>query len=437
MLLTDRAVLSYVANHPECSRSQVRRDVAPDASASTVWRALRRLVDDGLLEVVGEGRGTRYCVAGGEAVIAHLRTPFEQRPRAGYHSEFVGSYRPNESRYLTEADRAELEKAGTPVLEPYHASMGVTYAQRVRKQLEVDMSWASSRLEGNSYDHLETDFLVRTGRTARGKSLDETVMILNHKNATRYVVESLAEIEIGWPDLRNIHSLLATQLIRDRSLVGSLRRMPVAVGRSSYTPLEDRFALQNELDIVLAKAARISDPFEQSFFLLVHIPYLQPFADVNKRTSRIASNIPLLKADLAPMSFFAIDDRDYILGLLGVYELNDVSLLREAFVDGYIEAARRYRYLRPEAIRIDRVEVVYRRFTNRAVRRCILRWRGFEPRRVWRMIEDADIPLADQQDVFDFVESSFRTLHPGIAVLYGVEPEALEGLELEAEVTNR
>ncbi len=431
MLLTDRAVLSYVANHPERSRSQVRRDVAPDASASTVWRALRRLVDDGLLEVVGEGRGTRYRVAGGESVLAHLRTPFQNRPPAVYHSEFVGSYRPNESRYLTDADRAELEKAGTPVLEPYHASMGVTYAERVRKQLEVDMSWASSRLEGNSYDHLETDFLVRTGRTADGKSFDEAVMILNHKNATRYVVEKLAEIEIGWADLRNIHSLLSNRLIRDRSLVGSLRRMPIAVGRSSYTPLEDRFALQEELDMVLSRAARISDPFEQSFFLLVHIPYLQPFADVNKRTSRIASNIPLLKADLAPMSFFAIDDHDYIRGLLGVYELNDVSLLRQAFVNGYVEAARRYRYLRPEAIRIERVEVVYSRFANRAVRRCILRWRGFEPRRVWRMIEDADIPLVDQQKVFDFVESSFRTLHPGVAVLYGVKPEALEGLELE------
>lgn len=188
--------------------------------------------------------------------------------------------------------------------------------------------------------------------------------------------------------------------------------------------------LHGELDALLAKAARISDPFEQSFFLLVHIPYLQPFADVNKRTSRIASNIPLLKADLAPMSFFAIDDHDYIHGLLGVYELNDVSLLREAFVNGYIETARRYRYLRPEAIRIDRVEVVYRRFTNRAVRRCIVRWRRFEPKRVWQMMADADVPLADQQQVLDFVEHSFRTLHPGVAVLYGVKPEALEGLDV-------
>ena len=428
MILIDRAVLTYVSNHPGCARSEIRRDVAPDASTSTVWRALRRLVDAGKLEVVGEGRGTRYRVAGGEAVLAHLKTPASHRPPARYRSEFAGRYRPNESRYLTDADCAELVKAGTPVLDPLFIADGVTYARRVLSELEVDMSWASSRMEGNSYDELETESLVRAGRTADGKSFDDAVMILNHRGAIRYVVENLADIEIGWPDLRNIHSLLSDRLIRDPTLVGSLRRMPVRITRSAYTPLEDRFALQEELDGLLAKAAQITDPFEQSFFLLVHIPYLQPFMDVNKRTSRVASIIPLLKADLAPMSFLAIDDRDYIRGLLGVYELNDVSLLREAFVNGYVAAAWRYRHLRPEAITIKRVTVVYRRFARRAVRRCIVGWRAFEPERVREMMEEDDIPLADRDELLDFVEESFRNLTPGNAILYGVKPEALDGL---------
>ena len=244
------------------------------------------------------------------------------------------------------------------------------------------------------------------------------------------MVENLAEIDLAWPDLRNIHSLLADRLIADRTLVGSLRRMPVLIGRSAYTPLGDRSALREEFDSLLSKAARITDPFEQSFFLLVHIPYLQPFADVNKRTSRVASIIPLLKADLAPMSFFAIDDQDYIQGLLGVYELNDVSLMREAFVNGYIETAKRYRYLRPEAIEFDRAGVIHRRFASRVVRRCILDWRGFEPERVRRMMEEADIPLADHDELFDSIEGSFLTLHAGTAIQYGVKPEALEGLDL-------
>lgn len=425
----DRVILSYVASHPECARSQIRRDAAPDASASTVWRSLRRLVDAGKLEMLGAGRGTRYRVAGREVVLAHLRVPARLRDPVSYRPEFLERYVPNESQYLSDDDRAEMTKAGTPVLDRIHAAMGVTYARRVLEQLEIDMSWASSRMEGNTYDFLEADSLVRAGRTADGKSFQEAVMILNHRDATRYVVEDLAEIDIGWRSVRDIHALLANRLISDPKLAGSLRRTPVSIGRSAYTPLGDRFELRDEMEALLSKAARIDDPFEQSFFLLVHLPYLQPFADVNKRTSRIAALIPLLKADLAPMSFFGIDDRDYIRGLLGVYELNDVSLLREAFVNGYLATADRYRYLRPIAIHIERVSVVYERFTRLAVRRCILRWRGFDRDGVWRMMRDADIPRADHQEILDFVEGSFADLTPGRAVLYGVKPEALEGLE--------
>lgn len=429
MILIDRAVLTYVSNHPGSARSQIRREAAPEASTSTVWRALRRLVDAGKLEVVGEGRGTRYRVAGGEAVLAHLRTPIHRRPTARYRGGFARRYRPNESHYLTAADRERLAKAGTPVLGQIQASTGVTYVRSVVEEVVVDMSWASSRIDGNGYSLPETESLVESGRVPPGKSLRDTATILNHKAAIRYLVQELAEIEIGWQSLRNVHALLSNGLLLDQTLLGDLRRNPVTVGRSTYIPIECCSALREELDGLLAKAAQITDPFEQAFFLLVHVPYLQPFATFNERTSRVASIIPLLKAGLAPMSFFAIDDRDYIRGLLGVYELNDVSLLREAFVNGYVATANRYRHLRPEAINIERASVTYRRFARRAVRRCILEWRAFEPEGVREMMEDADIPLADRDEVLDFVEDSFRTLTPGNAILYGVKPEALERLE--------
>ena len=334
MLLTDHAVLSYISNHPECGRSQIH--VAPDASTSTVWRALRRLVDAGKLQMVGEGRATRYRVAGSEAVQAHLRTPIHFRSTVRYRKEFTRRYRPNETFYLTDADRRGTGKGGNArFLAPLHPSQGTTYARRVLEELEIDLSWASSRLDGNSYDLLETERLVRSGKATAGKARRDAVMILNHRDAIRYVVENLAELDVCATDIRCIHALLANQLISDPTLMGGLRRAPVSISRSNYVPLEDRFTLREEFHTLVSKAARITNPFEQSFFLLVHIPYLHPFAHLNKRTSRIASIIPLLKADLAPMSFFAINDRDYIRGLVGVYELNDVSLLREAFVNGY------------------------------------------------------------------------------------------------------
>ena len=142
-------------------------------------------------------------------------------------------------------------------------------------------------------------------------------MILNHKEAIQYVVDNLDTVTISRPNLRNIHAVLADGLLSDPGMTGQLRRMPVGITHSSYRPLGDRFEIEEEFGILIEKATAVSDPFEQSFFLLVHIPHLQAFDDINKRTSRIASNVPLLKADLAPMSFVTMDDREQVVTYVG------------------------------------------------------------------------------------------------------------------------
>ena len=133
----------------------------------------------------------------------------------------------------------------------------------------------------------------------------------------------------------------------------------------------------SDIRIVSFNVKRYVDPFEQSFFLLVHIPYLQAFNDVNKRTSRIAANIPLLKADLAPLSFLTMDDASYIDGLIGVYEINNVSLLREIYVDAYLASAENYTVLRAELESPSKAALVYRDFVRLAVRRNVLEWKEF------------------------------------------------------------
>ena len=143
----------------------------------------------------------------------------------------------------------------------------------------------------------------------------------------------------------NIHALLADGLLINPAMAGRLRRLPVGITHSNYTPPSDEFEIEENFNILTWKAAAIADPFEQSFFLLVHIPYLQAFDDINKRTSRISANVPLLKADLAPMSFVTMNDRDYIDGLIGIYELNNVSLLREAYIDAYMSSTENYKTL--------------------------------------------------------------------------------------------
>lgn len=425
MPISDRALVDYIAGHPGARRRSIRQHAAPEASETSVWRALRRLVDKGRLEVSGKGRATGYVLAGSAVVRAHLQTPYYRRRPVGYSREFLDRYLPNKVFYLAEADRQRLHEAGTPAGAPLPPG---TYARRILERLLVDLSWASSRMEGNTYSLHETERLIRFGEEASGKNLKEAVMILNHKNAIEYVVDNLGQIAISPLGLCNIHAFLADCLLADPAMDGTLRSMPVGISHSCYRPLEDHFAIREEFDILIAKAAAITDPFEQSFFLLVHIPYLQAFDDVNKRTARVSSNIPLLKAGLAPMSFLTMDDRTYINGLLGVYELNNVSLLREVYIDAYLTSADDYRVVRAEVEAPEKAALVYRDFVREAVRRSVLDWRAFRPRQVMEMAAQADVPEEDREDVVSYVGREVRGLHEGNVIRYRLRPVDLEGL---------
>ena len=427
MPLTDQGILDYIGAVPGAGREDVRRNVAPEVSSPTVWRALKRLVDDGRLEVSGKARATGYSLAGAAVVRAHLQTSYNRRRIALYRKEFVDCYVPDKSFYISEADRQRLHEAGRPV-PPLLAG---TYARRILERLLIDLSWASSRMEGNTYNILETERLIRFGEEASGKDRREAVMILNHKEAIQYVADHVANITISRPDIFGIHALLADGLLADPAMAGRLRRMPVGISHSSYHPLDDPYAIEEEYDVLVEKAAAITDPFEQSFFLLVHIPYLQAFDDINKRTSRITSNIPLLKAGLAPMSFLTMDDDAYIDGLIGIYELNNVSLLREIYVDSYITSAENYRVLRAELESPDKAALAYRDFVRKAVRRSVLEWRAFRPDDIRAMAVEAGIPEADRKQVVDYVGNEFRGLHEGNVIRYRLLPENLTGIRRE------
>lgn len=109
-----------------------------------------------------------------------------------------------------------------------------------------------------------------------------------------------------------------------------------------YLPFDNRYQLEEQFEIFLEKLNAINDPFEQSLFILVFIPYFQIFLDINKRTSRMSANLPLLKKNLPLISLLAVEKRDYITAILSVYELNNVSLLADIFVSNYLLNMKRY-----------------------------------------------------------------------------------------------
>ena len=175
-----------------------------------------------------------------------------------------------------------------------------------------------------------------------GKSLIDALMILNHKDAIEYLIESASEISFNRFTIMNLHAMLSDNLLEDPRASGRLRNIAVGIGQTSFSPLNRPQRIELYFDQVLKKATAIQDPFEQAFFVMVHLAYLQPFVDVNKCVSRLAANIPLIKHNLYPLSFIDVSQATYINGLLGVYELNKIDLLRDVFVWTYKKSCTRY-----------------------------------------------------------------------------------------------
>jgi hypothetical protein len=279
----------------------------------------------------------------GQEIRVFVHRPIADQPPVGYRREFLERYVPNESAYLSDALRAQLNELGRT---PYGRRPAGTYARDILNRLLIDLSWSSSRLEGNTHSLLDTRELIERGTAAPGKDAKETQMILNHKAAIELLVESADEVGVNRYTITNLHALLADNLLEHPRNAGRLRTTPIAVAGSTYIPTAIPQLIEELFAELLEKSAAIREPFEQSFFLIVQLPYLQPFVDVNKRTSRLAENIPLIKWNLVPLSFIDVPEDIYIDALSGVFQLNRTELLRDVYLWAYERPARQYKTVR-------------------------------------------------------------------------------------------
>lgn len=353
-----------------------------------------------------------------DAVLApqHMRRP------AGYNRAWLEAYRPNETFYLPAALRARLAELGRAATAT--ALPAGTHARHVLDRLLIDLSWNSSRLEGNTYSLLETERLLALGESAEGKNAAEARMILNHKTAIELLVDQADEIGFNRYTVLNLHAILAEGLLPDDRACGRLRAIPVGIGGSVFHPLADPGSIEECFARVLASADAIRDPFEQAFFAMVHLPYLQPFEDVNKRVSRLAANIPFIRQNFSPLSFVDVPEQDYVAGMLGVYELNRVELLRDVFAWAYERSCARYAAVRqslgaPDPFRLRHRELIAR-VVGEVVRGALDRAAAVA--HVRREAAAAGLAEADQKRLTHEIETSILDLHEGNFARYRVRP---------------
>ena len=352
-----------------------------------------------------------------------MRTVVREQARdpVGYDGAFLDAYRPNETFCLSAEERAQLRRVGTP--DPAERPAG-TYARQLLNRLLIDLSWNSSRLEGNTYSLLDTHRLIEAGEAAHGKARREAKMILNHKDAIELLVESAQDIGFNRYTLLNLHAALADGLLPDPAATGRLRHMGVGIEGSVFHPLEVPQLIEERFDRVLAMAARIRDPFEQAFFAMAQLPYLQPFDDVNKRVSRLAANIPLIKANLAPLTFSDVPRELYTEAILGVYELTRTELLRDVFLWAYRRSAARYGAVRqslgdPDPLRM-RHRAALRELVASVIGQCMDKRQASIHVREWAA---GRIGEPDRERFREIAERELLSLHPGNFARYRVTPE--------------
>ena len=340
----ENAILQYLHYHPGSSRSEIETGMNLTESPATVKRILASLVDNGSVLVSGQGRATRYSVSPQAQVTMELNidTYFEKETdereiQTSFNFDLINETLPNVELFTAE----EKEHLNTLQAQFTHNVEGITPAE-YRKEMErlgIDLSWKSSQIEGNTYSLLETERLLKEKQTASGKTKEEAVMLLNHKDALDFVLADPKYLrEISVRRIEELHTLLVKELDVDKGI----RKRRVGVTGTNYRPLDNEYQIREALEDTCRLINSKENVFEKALLALVLLSYIQAFADGNKRTARITSNAIFIANRYCPISFRSVDSVDYKKAMLIFYEQNNISAFKKIFIDQFAFAVNTY-----------------------------------------------------------------------------------------------
>jgi hypothetical protein len=441
-------ILNVVTGYPQGATMQQIAAATGIVEPRTLQRRLKTLAGKGSIILSGSKKGARYYPSSvnyllpastkeqlfeepnseiplsseSQKILAILSIPWQQRPPVAYRRSFVDQYHSNESYYLSEGERARLANLTTNATG---LSAG-TYAKQILQRLLIDLSWNSSRLEGNTYTLLDTERLLSHGEPAPEKSAAEAQMILNHKDAIEFLVRGADETGFNRYTLLNLHAMLSNNLLPDPAAPGRLRTFGVGIKKSAYTPTAIPQLIEEMFDVILAKAGAIKDPHEQALFAMVQLPYLQPFDDVNKRVSRLAANIPLNQHNLVPISFIGVPEDLYIKGLLAVYELNRTELLKDIFIWACERSADRYAQMRQTIGEPDPFRTKYRYALQEIVTQIISQNMTQYDASIIIKADALRLPGPDSARYIEMVETELLSLHDGNFARYRISKKEFD-----------
>ena len=340
----DIEILQFLHYHPLANRTEIMAGLTKAPSDSTMKRLLSAAVKEGNIETAGRGPATKYKLT----PQAHVTMPLdlatyfdkdidEREVQESFNFDLIRDVLPKVEIFTKE----ELEVLNAAQREFEKNTEGMTELE-YRKEMErlgVDLSWKSSQIEGNTYSLLETERLLKDKKTASGKTKEEAIMLLNHKDALDFVLDIPDYLkELSVHRIEDIHSILTKELEVDRNI----RHRRVGITGTNYRPLDNEFQIREALEDTCTLVNGKDKVFEKALLTLVLLSYIQAFVDGNKRTARITSNAVLIANGYCPISFRTVDSIDYKKAMLMFYEQNNIAAFKKIFIEQFLFAVKTY-----------------------------------------------------------------------------------------------
>ncbi|MBD5349306.1 MAG: Fic family protein [Bacteroides sp.] len=343
-MTTEIEILQFLHYNPLAKRSEIMQSLSKQISDRTLMRMLSEAAKRGDVEVVGRGPATRYRLSPQAHVTMelNLETYFDddvddRQIQESFNFELLNDILPKVELFTPE-ELYRLEEAQN-LFRKHLSEMSEIEYRKEMERLGIDLSWKSSQIEGNTYSLLETERLLREKQTASGKTKEEAVMLLNHKDALDFILDVpdyLKDLTVG--RIEEIHALLTKELGVERNV----RHRRVGITGTNYTPLDNEFQIREALEDTARLINGKSNIFEKAILALVLLSYIQAFTDGNKRTARIVSNGILIANGYCPISFRTVDSIDYKKAMLMFYEQNNIAAFKRIFIDQFLFAVKTY-----------------------------------------------------------------------------------------------
>lgn len=340
----DVEMLQYLHYHPDSAKAEIKAGMSLEMSDATIKRVLSKAVKDGMVLVIGKGRATKYRLTPQAHVTMNLNldTYFdkdvdEREVQEGFNFELINDILPKVELFTPE--ELNILNSAQEQFRQHLSEMNDTEYRKEMERLGIDLSWKSSQIEGNTYSLLETERLLREKETASGKTKDEAIMLLNHKDALDFILDVpdyLQPLKVN--RIEDIHSILTKELGVERNI----RHRRVGITGTNYRPLDNEFQIREALEDSVRLINSKSVVFDKALLALVLLSYIQAFTDGNKRTARIVSNGILIANGYCPISFRTVDSIDYKKAMLLFYEQNNIAAFKRIFIDQFLFAVKTY-----------------------------------------------------------------------------------------------